>query len=500
VKKDSIRSTVIVGLVYSLLLNAFLYLGQLLIARTLSRTDYATFLVATNFVALCALLADLGLTPLFVRLFTEAHHHSSEEQKNDIGQLFGTMLLIRVVMSVVVFGVVEFVAPRLGYSDATINLMTIFLASLIISSRLLVIRSVGEAYLRGVGKYRQYMAYSTVDALCFAVGILTIRYYKNDLMTMLVIYTFCNIPGFLLLARSIYRDLRIRKVRVTFTSHIFRTIGAQGLPLILGSVFLTIHSTADPLLLDKLSSPYEVSAFGAAVRIQSALLFLPAVFALVIAPEATKLLVERRHDQAKRLVTRALSFLLVISCGFALVITALPTLVVTVIFGGDKYLDAAEVMMMLTWTFVGTSFAYFIIEMGIAEGNQWLTTIYMFVIMIVSVILDIVLIPDYGARGSGISRLIAVSCGVLVLWWKRKELRVLDLVKLRKDAISLAGIVLVCGLVVYLLKAIHAHELVGGLATCIVFLYLIHKVGLLTYSESRQLVREIWKSFSIRSS
>lgn len=484
--ESNIKSTMLIGFTYSLLLNAFLYIGQLLIARTLERTDYATFLVATSFVALCAIISDLGLTPLLVRLFTEADHQ--RDRRSELGKLFGTMLFVRSAMSLVVVGIVIFIAPQLGYSEQTVDMMVIFLAALVISSRLLVLRSVGEAYLRGKGSYRQYISYAALDAACFALGILLVRYVAKDLQSIIIVYTFCNLPGFVLLCRKIYRELHGEKIRLKVDPRILRTIMAQGLPLILGSIFMTIHYTSGALFLDKLSTPYEVSAYGAAVRIQSALLFIPGVFALVIAPEVTRLLVRREEARAQKLVTRSATILMVISSGIALVLTAIPAFTMTVFFGGEKYLDAAGLMLLLTWTYVGASFAYFTIEMGIAEGNQWLTTIYMLTIMIVSVVLDLVLIPEYGSRGTGLSRLIAISCGVVALWFRRKSLNMLDHRLFARNIFRLGCIVVVSYGLIVGLRETGFHEIVIGLIVPLLFFLMIQKAGLLSYKEVQQIV------------
>jgi O-antigen/teichoic acid export membrane protein len=189
----------------------------------------------------------------------------------------------------------------------------------------------------------------------------------------------------------------------------------EGLPLALGTAFLTIHNTADPLLLDKLSSPQQVSAFGVGLRVQSALIFLPAVFALIIAPEVTRKLLRSDIEGTKRLVSRSLEILLLCSVTLALILTASPYLIVHILFGGDKYIDAVPLIILLGWTFIGIAFSYFLIEIAIAEGKQWISMLYMFVIMLCSVSGDVILIPQYGAYGASISRCIAVGVGVIAV-------------------------------------------------------------------------------------
>jgi len=86
------------GFVLNILGSGFLFLGQLLIARLLSREDYAQFTVSISFVGIMALIADLGMNPLFIRLFAEAEEEVNAGGEDRRGTLLGTALSIRVAI------------------------------------------------------------------------------------------------------------------------------------------------------------------------------------------------------------------------------------------------------------------------------------------------------------------------------------------------------------------------------------------------------------------
>lgn len=414
------------GLFLNLASNFLLYLGHLIIARRLPREDYAAFTVIVSFVSLMALFADLGLTLLFVQKFAKAETLRLSGHKDERGDLLGSMLALRIIMSVLVSIVVIVITPILGYSAATSHLMIVMLVTLFISSRLLVVRSVGEAFLRAHNKYSLVAIFTTIDSLVFASVIYVYSGKILDLEGAIWIYSFCHIPGFLLLFGIIYRYGRSAGFKLRFNFTIFKELLTEGFPLILSTAFLTIHSQADALFLDKLSSSNEVSAFGAGLRVLSAIIFLPAVFTAVIGPSVTRAMVAHDFDSIRPTVFRSLRLLLLCAVFIAIALSISSDAVVNILFGSNKYSDAAPLAVIFGWTFIPICFGAFIIDIAIAEGKFWVPALYTSILMVISICFDIILIPQYGALGAVIAKLIAVSVGNIVLLIVSKSLHVLD--------------------------------------------------------------------------
>jgi O-antigen/teichoic acid export membrane protein len=199
----------------------------------------------------------------------------------------------------------------------------------------------------------------------------------------------------------------------------------EGLPLIFSAIFLTVHNYADALLLDKLSTPFEVSAFGAGMRILSAIVFLPGIFSAVIGPRVTQALSSSDVTRVQDIVSKGLRLLVITATLIMLVLTCAPKTIITILFGGDKYGDASTLVMIFGWAFLPMAFASFMIEIAIAEGKLWIPAVYTGIIMVVSVSMDLLLIPTYGAFGSAIAKCTAISCGALTIAIIIKQLDVI---------------------------------------------------------------------------
>src|ERR1019366_4978149 len=217
IQHNSMGGRIVRGTISAFVLNVLafgcLFIGQLLIARLLSQTEYAEFTVSISFLAILSLVADLGMNPLFTRLFAEAEEDVAAHKRDRRGVLLGSALALRILLSVLCALLLFVIAPLL-YPTAMVNTMAILLISLIISSRMLIVRSVGEAVLRGRGKYYLAAWFALFDAIAFAILMVLAAYRHVHLDEVLWIYTLSNVPGFFMLAWSVWKWVRREKITV----------------------------------------------------------------------------------------------------------------------------------------------------------------------------------------------------------------------------------------------------------------------------------------------
>ncbi len=416
------------GTVSAFALNALgygcLFVGQMLIARLLSRTEYAQFTVSISFVGILAILADLGLNPLFTRLFVEAEEEVEVGKLDRRGLLLGSALMLRVCLSLVSAILVLLLAPLI-YPDPMVNTMEILLITFLISSRMLIVRSVGEAVLRGRGKYYLAASFALFDAMAFAGLMILATYQHLHLAHVIWIYTLSNVPGFLMLGWSIWRWVQREKIAVRVEFSAMRDMVRTSLPLAIGTAFLTIHTQIDNLLLDKLSTSYAVSSYGAIIRLNAAMAPFSLVLAAVTAPELTKLLHRKDHDRAKQMTSISLRLLLVIGAGIGLIVTSLCGMIVPLILGA-KYASSSSLLIWTGWILIPIFVATLLMDLSVASGHIWFMTANAAICMVGVIIGDLILIPSNGAVGAMASKLIAVTLGAGTMIWLSRNTGHLD--------------------------------------------------------------------------
>lgn len=454
-KKNTTRSTsrdLITSLALNIISNVVLYIGHLIIARRLLRDDYATFVVIVSFVSLSALFADLGLMGLFIRKFAEAEALAKAGKKDLRGELLGSILALKVILAILVSLVVLVILPFLGYPLETRHLVMIMLVTFFLSSRIVVVRSVGEAFLRAANKYHVVALLIVIDAITFT-GLLFFSSDKIlDMEAVVWIYSFCHLPGFVILTLIITKDIKSAGYRLHVNFNEIRLIVRESLPFILSTAFLTIHTQADLLLLDKMSSSNEVSAFGAGLRVLSAIIFLPVVFSAVIGPLVTKATVSMDFERVRSILDRSLRFLLSGSLLVAIILSVSSAEVMNLLFGSSKYSDAAPLVIIFGWAFIPMCLGAFVTDIANAEGKFWIPAIYTFIIMIISILGDILLIPHYGAYGVAIAKLTSLCIGCIALILAMNKLEVFNLRNVSVSILKLSFVALLSLAVIYLLS------------------------------------------------
>lgn len=446
----SVTRTAVSGLILNLLTNASLYVGGIITIRGLTREAYAEFNVVVSFVSLLALLADLGLTPMFTRLFAEAEV-KARTGNDERGALLGSLLLLRFSLAIVVSFLIWLLAPQFGYSAHTVQLMLVTMVTLFISSRLMIVRAVGESFLKAQGRYHFVSFFALLDALAFAGCLALLSYQHLTVEGVVAVYSFCHLPGLIFLVVTITRWLRTEHIRLQVDTKRIKSVLFAGVPLSLGTAFFIVHTQVDPLFLDKLGTANDVSAYSASLRLMTAMIFIPTVIVGVIAPEVTKYMVARDQERGKRIATLGIQLTMVIAGAAALGLLCLAKYLVVFLFG-ERYSDAAGLIQLLGWLFIPYSFATFMIDIVIAEGKPWYSTIYASIIMLCTLAGDMLFIPTHGAWGAMGSKFTGVLLGAIAFLILTRWMRSFDL---KEVAFFLSKLLLgvACGIAAYYMTA-----------------------------------------------
>ncbi len=467
----------------------FLFVGQLLIARLLSRVEYAEFTVSISFVAIMALVADLGMSPLFTRLFAEAEEHVLAKGEDRRGILLGSALALRVGLSLLVAVLVVLLAPML-YPAVMFHYMAVLLIALLISSRLVVVRSVGDAVLRGRGKYYLSTLFGFFDAVAFALLMVFATFRHFTLDEVIWIYVLCNVPGFVMLIRSIARWTRREHITLRVDVHAMRDMLQLSIPLALGTAFLTIHTQIDNILLYHLSTPIEVSNYGATIRLSAAMSPISLVLAAVTGPELTRLLHRGDAVRARQLTDISLRLLLVSGIAIALVVTSMADFIVPLLLG-HKYISASSLFIWTGWMLLPIFIGTLLMEVSIAANRAWFMTANAGIAMVAVIIGDLLLIPIYGAVGAMASKLIAVSLGAGLIVWLSRNSGYLDAGRFTR-AFAWTGLAALAALgVSWIVPSNFSGKFLAMLAALVVYFLIIHFSRVLPLKEVTALVKRI---------
>ncbi len=453
---------------YAVLANAVIYIGQIIIARELTRSDYATFSVVVSLISLIGMLADLGWTPQLIKRFAEAESELAQGQADRRGALFGTGLAAKIVLSILA-GMLGVAVAFVIYGPSIANLVMIGTATFFFSSRLIVLRTVLESFARAEGKFDLVLKFAAIDAIVFGTLLYLWSFAGLSLTTVVAIYSLCHIPGFIFLASYIKKVIASSNIKLSFDRALVKDLFFTSFPVTLGIGFLAIHNMADTLILERLSNDQQVSAYAASFRIMAGLMFLPVVLTGVVIPEFVKLLKQQANERAEKLAQLSLQALISGAIFIALLISSLAPIIVDLVLG-KQYSDTWQLVIIFGWLFLPIVFVSLVLELGIAVGKQRMFGAYAIVLAAVTIIGDLLVAGPYGALGVTTVKFVAMICGCGVIAWISMRDPILRSIfsgmSWMKNILSLVLPLIVLAL----LMSLNIPTVVAGIITAIAFL------------------------------
>ena len=183
-----------------------------------------------------------------------------------------------------------------------------------------------------------------------------------------------------------------------------------------------IYNKIDIIMLEKMIGSTEVGYYSGATKFIYPFMFISGAFITAIFPK----LVKHSEEKAKFKIIQNLA--LYYLGGIGIILSTSLYLGVDLIFQlffVDKYDASIPVFKILVW-YLAIVFIYGSISNSLVAKNKVKFLVYLNLIMIIlNVVLNFLLIPDYGAKGAAIATII---CEILILlsaiiYWKRIEPR-----------------------------------------------------------------------------
>ncbi|HEY8192418.1 MAG TPA: oligosaccharide flippase family protein [Gaiellaceae bacterium] len=198
---------------------------------------------------------------------------------------------------------------------------------------------------------------------------------------------------------------------------LLREMNRFGMPLVPSALFLWALNFSDRFFLVKLAGPREVGLYSIGVRLASAIILLLAAFRTAWPAFAYSIEDDR---EAARTYSYVLTYLVALTSWMALALGVLAPWLVELLTTEEFY-DAERVVAPLA--FAAAAFgAYIVVVIGIGRARQtrsnwWITG----VAAAFNVVLNVVLIPEYGMMGAAVATIGAYAVLFLGMAWKAQR-------------------------------------------------------------------------------
>ncbi len=388
-----------------------------LLTHYLSQEQYGNYNFIYDFLAVFGIIADLGLYTVAVR------EMSKDESKIPI--LLGNVLTIRTVVGVLAMlfaVVVGFLIPVFMPEHAGSGVAVgIAIASITILLALL------NSTLTSILQVRYRMRES---AVALVVGkIISIAYVAY---TVLIAFTDDPSIGFYhVIAAGIVGNAgmlfctwwytrRITEITYRFDWKLIREVFVKALPYGLALMLSTIYFRLNTILLFRIKGSEEVALYSVGMRLIESLTVISLYFMNSVLPVLTKS-IESHDGKHESIIQNAFDFLAVM--GFAIVsggyVLAYPIIaivsdpkylssVATNASGAQTYFYGSDIglqilVFALMFSFINTLFSFVLISVNQQKRLLWINI----GAIIVNLIINALVIPQWGFRGAAMTSVIA---------------------------------------------------------------------------------------------
>lgn len=407
---------------------SFLYFT--LLARFLGVEAIGQYTFALAFSTIFSTIADLGLTPVLIREIARA-----KEKMNDYAK---TAIIIKSGLALFAYFLLILFACILGYPKLILQL--------VIFSGLVMVLDSFHLIFYGALRGLHILKYESVG-MVVGQGI-TLLLGSLALFFRLPLYLFILALAAGSFFNVIFSFRIIRRFNISFRPRWnFKIIGfltRSSIPFALAGIFTKVYSYIDTVLLKHLKGDIEVGWYSVPYKITYAFQFLPLALSAALYPALASAWQKTKED-VQWFFDRALVYSVLLSLPIVFGIAVLAPEIILSIYRQEFFNSIAPLKISI----FGLVFIFLYFPVGAflnASNHQTANTVFMATAMIGNILMNLVLIPRYGAVGASLS---AVTTNfilfLLAFLWSLKFIRPSKIVALTflKALISVLGMSLV---------------------------------------------------------
>jgi PST family polysaccharide transporter len=364
------------------------------VARYLGPEQFGLFNFASAFVGMFGAVAGLGLQGVVVRDLVR--EHSSKEE------ILGSAAALQLVGGFVAYCLILATIFWLRPDDALAKTIVAILGSMMLFKASEVAVCWFESQV--LSKFTvwvqngAFLVFASIKVLLILTGAPLVAFawvtMAEGVAVALMMLIVLGVRG----PRA--RQLRMKVARV-------KTLFVDSWPLLLSGMAVMIYMRIDQVMLGQMVSDESVGIYSAAVRISEVWYFIPMTIVASVFPSIIEAKVCSEAQYYQRL-QRLYDIMVLFSVSIALPMTFLSSAIVVQLFG-KAYIESGPILAILIWASV-------FVFLGVASGKWFLTENRQILSfqrtalgMIVNVILNLLLIPRFGAVGAAIATVVSYT-------------------------------------------------------------------------------------------
>lgn len=398
-------AVVIIGTVFEM---GFSFVGKILIARHLGRTDFGAVTIGVTFLTLMGGLSMLGLSTGVARFLPR--HDDPERRWSIVFTACLLALVVPLILSVVGFIWPDRFAAALGAPDS-VEIIRLFALGIPVFA----FANVGIGVTRGQKRSLpnvvvQNLAKPIVRLASITVGVIV----GASALGMSVAYLLPQFVAFGIVVVILWRS--VGRLSFSFDTKLAKTLLTFSLPLAVSSVMSTILSDIDTLLLSYFSVTGVVGDYGVIYPLAQLVSVSLTAAGFIMMPVLSELQAERKYAELKRTYQVGTKWILMLSLLPFLAFTLFPTMSIALTFGSEYTNGSTGLQILAIGTFSSALFGLNANALTSIGHTKYISVVQV-AAAVLNVILNVALIPMYGIPGAAFATLVStVLVNVLNSW------------------------------------------------------------------------------------
>jgi O-antigen/teichoic acid export membrane protein len=362
----------------------FLFLLILVVARQLGPALFGVFSFLTAVMVSANCFSSLGLDTWMVREVTKTPSQGKQYLSNILGLKIG-MSLVTLVLVFLIFRTTDL-------PQTTLNLLWVLSISILFNTVSQTLWHYGNCFKEFL--YHAVL-WATSNIIKAGLGI-SLVFLFHELEPLIWGIVAAEAVALVLSFYVIHH--RFGPFVPEFQFAIWKDFIIRSAPIALGMIFSVLYFRLDIVMLQLMTEEKVVGFYGAAYKLFEVAVVLPHTLMLVLFPT----LVEEYHSdqsQFKSRFRRALIVYSLIGGVITLVLWGFSHGIISFMYG-DQFLPSIEVLDILSWTIILFFINFLLSNVLIASGRERVNTWGLVGATGLNIILNLALIPLYGAIGA----------------------------------------------------------------------------------------------------
>ena len=410
-----------------------------LLARNLGPENLGKYYFAISFTAIFAIIADIGLANVLTR--------EVAKKKDEAKNILGSVIAIKIPLAILAIVAVFVMTKLRGYDPLITNLVYISLTCVILDS----FTTTFWAVVRGFHN----LFFESISSVLFQIIVITVglSFLYTGTSLSLIMTALLTASVFHFIYSSLITVYKIGiKIKPKYNATLIKNLIKITIPFALFAIFQRAYMYLDSVFLKEFAGDEYVGYYQISFKIIFALQFLPMAFVASLYPAMSRFWQENK-PQLVISFEKALIYLMVISIPISAGVVALADKIILIFNTANNDYTGAIIPMQIIILSIMFIFINFPIGSLLnACDKQNKNTANMIIATIISIAINLILIPRFQAIGASITVVITnLLMAILGIYWAKKTID-FDIKKILQSFTKILFSGILMGVLVFYLK------------------------------------------------